>query len=210
MRKCPSALTVETVETFILHLLKRFSNFQATDEQAVLKDLQEALRRADARIGEEAAHHPEFAGMGTTLTMALVSGRTLFVIHAGDSRGYLFRAGRRRQLTFDHTVAAELARRGVIKPEEVRRHQWRHIVTNILGGGAAGVQVDVQKAALEPGDVLLLCTDGLTEMLPDDRIAAVLAAQHEPESACRHLVDKANEQGGRDNVTAIVICVEAI
>ena len=77
----------------MLHLLKRFSNLQATDEQAVLKDFQTALRQADARLFEEAAQHPEWAHMGTTLTMAFVSGRTLFVVHAGDSRCYLFRGG---------------------------------------------------------------------------------------------------------------------
>ncbi len=148
--------------------------------------------------------------MGTTLTMALVSGRMLFVVHAGDSRCYLFRAGRLRQLTTDHNWAAELARRGAIKAEEVRGHQWRHVVFNILGGGEAGVQVDMRKDDLEPGDVLLLCSDGLTDMLDDDRIAAILEAEGEPESACKRLVDEANEAGGRDNITAIVARLEAI
>ncbi len=205
-----SALTVETIENFLLHLLKRFSNLQATDEQAVLKDFQAALRQADARLVEEAAHHPEFAGMGTTLTMALVSGRMLFVVHAGDSRCYLLRGGRLRQLTADHNWAAELARRGAIKAEEVRGHQWRHVVFNILGGGEAGVQVDMRKDDLEPDDVLLLCSDGLTDMLDDDRIADVLAAKGEPESACKRLVDEANAAGGRDNITVIVARLEAI
>src|ERR1019366_4662344 len=97
----------------------RFSNLQATDEQAVLKEFQDALRQADARLLEEAAHNPEGAHMGTTLTMAFVSGRALFVIHAGDSRCYLFRAGQLLPLTLDHTIAAEMARPGIIKPEEV-------------------------------------------------------------------------------------------
>lgn len=205
-----SAHSVETIETFVLHLLKRFSNLQATDEQAVLKDFQMALRQADARLFEEAAHHPEWARMGTTLTMAFVSGRSLFVVHAGDSRCYLFRAGSLRPLTTDHTMAAEMARRGLIRQEEVRAHQWRHVVTNVLGGGAAGVQVDVQRADLEAGDVVLLCSDGLTDMLDDDRIAAVLTAEGEPESACKRLVDEANAAGGRDNITAIVARLEAV
>src|ERR1022692_1299893 len=96
-----SALTVETIEAFVLHLLKRFSNLEATDEQAVLKDFQAALSQADARLFDVAAHHSEWARMGTTLTMAFISGRTLFVVHAGDSRCYLFRAGTLRQLTAD-------------------------------------------------------------------------------------------------------------
>lgn len=142
--------------------------------------------------------------------MALVSGRTLFVIHAGDSRCYLARADKIRQLTVDHTWAAELARGGVITHEEVRSHPWRHIVNNILGGGEVGVRVDVQKADLAPGDILLLCSDGLTDMLTDGRIAAILAAEHDPKAACQRLVDEANEEGGRDNITCLVARLEAI
>jgi protein phosphatase len=199
-----SALSVATIEAFVLHLLKRFSNLQATDEAAVLGDFQEALRLADDRLAEESAHHPEFAGMGTTLTMAFVSGRKLFVFHAGDSRCYLYRGGRLRQLTDDHTLAADLARRGVIKPEEVARNRFRHVVTNVLGSHEAGLQVDVQKADLERGDVMLLCSDGLTDVLSDDRIAAVLSAAPDPRAACERLIAEANGVGGPDNITAVV------
>ncbi len=205
-----SALTVETIENFVLHMLKRFSNLQAADEEAVLKEFQAGLRQADARLLEEAAHHPEFAGMGTTLTLALVSGRMLFVVHAGDSRCYLFHAGRLRRLTADHNWAAELARQGFIKEGEVRGSHWRHVVFNILGGGEAGVRVDVRKEEPEPGDMVLLCSDGLTDMLDDDRIAAILSAEGEPESACRRLVDEANAAGGRDNITVVVARLEAM
>ena len=199
-----SALTVRTVEAFVLHLLHRFSNIEQDDEQGVIADLQEALRHADARIFEETAHHPQLTGMGTTLTLALVSGWKLFVMHAGDSRCYLYRGGQLRRLTEDHTLVGELARRGVLSPEEVRHHRLRHVVTNVLGGGEEGVRVDVHRAELEANDVLLLCSDGLTEMIDDDRIAAVLAAEGEPQRACERLVAEANEAGGRDNVTVIV------
>jgi serine/threonine protein phosphatase PrpC len=205
-----SALTVATIEAFVLHVLKRFSNLRATDGQAILKDFQAALQQADARIFEETAHHPEWAGMGTTLTLAFVSGWKLFVVHAGDSRCYLFRGGQLRRLTADHTVAGELARRGVIRPEDVSHHQFRHVVTNALGGGTAGVQTDVLNVELETGDAVLLCSDGLTDMLPDERIAAVLAADAEPRAACTRLVAEANEQGGRDNITTIVARFEAV
>jgi protein phosphatase len=204
-----SALSVTTVEAFVLHLLHRFSNLEAADEQGVLADLRQAVQRADARLFEEVALHPEFAGMGTTLTLALASGRRLFVLHAGDSRCYLFRGGQLRQLTEDHTFVAELARRGVISPEDARRHRLRHVVTNVLGGGEAGVQVEVQKVELEPGDAVLLCSDGLTEMLDDARIAAVLTEGAGPQAACERLVAEANEAGGRDNVTAVIACFES-
>jgi len=199
-----SALSVEAVEAFVLDLLRRFSNLQPTDENGVVSDLRQAMLQADARIVEEAGHHPEFTGMGTTLTMAFTSGRRLFVIHAGDSRCYLMHDGELRQVTEDHTVAAELARRGVIRPEEVRRHQWRHVVTNVLGGEGGGVAVEVHRADVGPGDTVLLCTDGLTDMVDDGQIAAVLAGKAEPAAACRRLVDLANAAGGDDNVTAIV------
>jgi protein phosphatase len=199
-----SALTVEAVEAFALHLLRKFSDLQAADEPAVLADFREALRRADARLFAEVAHHPELKGMGTTLTLAFASGQTLFLFHAGDSRAYVFCEGVITRLTADHTVAAELARQGVLRPEEVPRSPYRHVVTNVLGGGEAGVQVEVHKVALQAGDVLLLCSDGLTDMLGDDRLLEVLAAEAGPEAACRRLVAEANEAGGRDNITAVV------
>jgi protein phosphatase len=205
-----SALTVATIESFVLHVLRRFSNLQATDEQTVLKDLQAAIREADARIAEEAAHHQELAGMGTTVTLALASGWRLFVIHAGDSRCYLFRRGQLRQLTHDHTLAADMARQGIIKAEQVGHHQWRHVVTNVLGGDTGGVQVDVQKVDLEAEGVVLLCSDGLTDMLADERMAAILAAEREPKAACERLVTEANGAGGQDNITAIVARFDAV
>ena len=199
-----SALTVETVEGFVVELLRRFSNLKADDESGVLADLREAVRQADARIVEESEHHPELAGMGTTLTLAFASGRRLFVFHAGDSRCYLCRGGRLARMTEDHTVTADLVRRGAITPDEARRHPSRHIVTNILGGGQSGVHVDVRRVDLDAGDAVLICSDGLTDMLDDARIADVLAAESEPEAACVRLIAEANEAGGRDNITAVV------
>jgi protein phosphatase len=204
-----SALTVETVEAFVMELLRRFSNLQASDEHGVISDLRQAVYQADARIVEEVASHPELAGMGTTLVMAFTSGSRLFVIHAGDSRGYLFRGGEIHRLTEDHTVVAEMVGRGEISAEQARHHPHRHVVTNVLGGGHAGVHVAVQRVSVEPGDMLLLCSDGLTDMLDDHRIAEILAAEAEPEAACRQLVAQANEAGGQDNITAVVARFEA-
>jgi PPM family protein phosphatase len=199
-----SALTVETVELFVVDLLRRFSNLRTADEKGVIQDLREAVQQADARIAEEAREHRELKGMGTTLTMAFVSGRRLFILHAGDSRCYLFRGGKLERLTEDHTLVAALLSHGTISSEQARDHPYRHVVTNVLGGDEAGVRVDVQRASLEPGDVLLLCSDGLTDMLDDKRISAILAEEPEPEAACRRLVGEANESGGKDNITAVV------
>jgi protein phosphatase len=199
-----SSLSVTSIEGFVLDLLRRFTNLQATDEAMVLSDFQMALQQTEARIFEEATHHPEYAGMGTTLTLALVSGWLLFVIHAGDSRCYLLRAGKLQQLTEDHTWVGEMTRLGKIKPEAARTHDFRHVITNCLGGDESGVRVEVQKMVLQPGDTILLCSDGLTNMVDDERIAKILASYPEPRLACEQLVTEAKDRGGRDNITVIV------
>lgn len=199
-----SALSVVTIEAFVLHVLQRFSNLRASDEDGVVADFETALRLADARILQEAADHPELAGMGTVLTLALVTGWKMFVLHAGDSRCYLYHKGALQQLTNDHTVTRELVDRGLIKPAEVRHHQFRHVVTNGLGGGRGGVKVEVHRLDLEAGDVVLLSSDGLTDMLEDNAVAAILGAEGDSQSACERLVAEANRLGGRDNITVIV------
>lgn len=162
------------------------------------------LRQADARIFEEAARHPDMLGMGTTLTLAFAVDWKMLIAHAGDSRCYLLSGGELRQLTQDHTVAAELVRQGVLSPEKASRHPARHLVTNVLGGHEPGVLVEMHKLDLEAGDVLLLCSDGLTGMVPDDRLAAILQEEREPRRACERLVAEANRLGGKDNITVLI------
>jgi PPM family protein phosphatase len=203
-----SALSAITIEAFLLNTLKRFFSLKAPEEQNVMREFQDALRQADARIFEEAAQHPELIGMGTTLTMAFAVDWKLFVAHAGDSRCYLFSRGKLQQETQDHTVVAEMVRLGTLSPEGASRHPSRHVVTNVLGGHEPGVRVEMHKLDLEPEDVVVLCSDGLTRMLPDARIAALLQEEQEPRRACERLVAEANERGGTDNITAIVACFE--
>jgi PPM family protein phosphatase len=206
-----SALGVVTVEGFLLNTLKRFFHMQVTEEQHVMKEFQGALLQADARIFEEAAQHPEMIGMGTTLTMAFAVDWRLLVAHAGDSRCYLLSGGELHQLTHDHTVVAEMVRQGTLSPEGVAQHPYRHVVTNVLGGHETGVHVEMHKLDLEVGDVLLLCSDGLTEMVPDDRIATILQEEQEhAQRACERLVAEANEQGGKDNITVLVARFEEL
>jgi protein phosphatase len=199
-----SRLGTNAVEGFLLNSFRRFTAAPSADGQPVLRELQAALREADARLFEEVGRHPEWWGMGTTLTVAVVAGRRLFVAHAGDSRCYLHSAGVLRQLTTDHTVAAEMVRTGLLTPAQQDQHPWRHVLTNLVGGSDPGVRAEVHLFDLHPGDALLLCTDGLTDMVPDDVIAAVLSEAACPEQVCRRLIDEANGNGGRDNVTAVV------
>lgn len=200
-----SSLSAAAVEEFLLNTFRRFTSSPSGDEQAALAELQSALRQADARLFDEAGRHPEWRGMGTTLTMAVVAGSRLFVAHAGDSRCYLHSAGQLRQLTADHTMAAEMARSGLIDRSQQDHHPWRHVVTNLLGGSSPGVTAEVHALNVVAGDVLLLCTDGLSDMVPDQDISAVLSTDLEPEAACRRLVAAANDHGGEDNVTAVVV-----
>jgi protein phosphatase len=198
-----SALAVETIEQFMLNTFKWFFRLRG-EEASILDEFQTALHEADSRVIHEARREPDLHGMGTTLTLAYVQGSDLFVAHAGDSRCYLYRGGELRQLTRDHTLVAEMVRRGTMSPRSAAQHSWRHIILNVVGGPEEGVEAEVLKVGLEPNDVVLLCSDGLTEMLSDERIAAVLAPEEEPRLACERLIVAANEQGGRDNITAIV------
>jgi protein phosphatase len=199
-----SAVAVEAVEEFLLNALKRFSNLQVSEAQVTLGELKGALLHAEDRLVSEARKHPEWPGMGTTLTLALAVNWMLFVAHAGDGRCYLLSQGRLQQVTLDHRLGAELVRQGAVSPGCEARHPYRHVVTNCLGGGEPGVQVELHRLDLRPDDVLLLCTDGLTEMVPDDRIAGILREGHDPRRACERLVAEANRQGGKDNITVIV------
>jgi protein phosphatase len=203
-----SALAVQSIEDFVLNSLKWFFHLKGSEEQNLLKEFQTALRQADARLFEEAYYHPEQAGMGTTLTIVYSVDADLFIAHVGDSRCYLFRSGELHQLTRDHTLVAEMVREGLLAPEEASRHRLRHMITNVVGGFDPGVNVEVHKAHLEPGDTLLLCSDGLTEMVPSGRIANILAEEMEPHAACERLVAEANARGGKDNITVILASFE--
>jgi serine/threonine protein phosphatase PrpC len=172
--------------------------------EGVLKELHQALRTTDRWVEQEAGRQPQFHGMGTTLTVAYVSDRTLFIAHAGDSRCYLQRQGRLERLTRDHTLVAELVTSGSLTPEQAAHHEMRNIVLNSVGGGNSAVQPEVHQHALQSGDLLLLCTDGLTGMVSDEEISGVLANAGSTEVACRALVDRANERGGTDNITVVI------
>jgi protein phosphatase len=202
-----SAVALGAIEEFLLTSLRWLFALNGPLEGGKIDALEEfkaALRRADARVCETASRRPELEGMGTTLTMAYGHGTELFVAHVGDSRCYLLRGGTLHQLTRDHTWVQELVDDGILAAESVPHHDLRHVITNAVGGPRPGVQVEVHEVDLEAGDVVLLCTDGLTEMVSDADIAAVLRDEREPRAACERLVWLANAHGGRDNVTAVV------
>lgn len=177
------------------------------DDQSAEKILDRVTTRyrsLDSLLDERASVDPDLKGMGTTMTLAYSLGYDLFLAHAGDSRAYLCRDGSLRQLTRDHTRVQELVDAGVMTREEAATHRLRNVLTNVLGGGVPLTDVDVHRAQLVPGDCVLLCSDGLYDVVKDDEIASVLTATGTAAAACRALVDLALERGAPDNVTAVV------
>jgi protein phosphatase len=168
------------------------------------------LVEANRRIWEHSLQDPATAGMGTTVTAALfdpVAG-TLGIAHVGDSRAYRFRAGALEQLTTDHSLVAELVESGVLSPEEAERHPQRSAITRALGTEAT-VEVDAFTVAAEPGDVFLICSDGLSNMVSDEEIASVLASGAGLAETGEALVSAANAHGGEDNITVVLFEVVA-
>jgi serine/threonine protein phosphatase PrpC len=199
-----SGLAVAVIEQFTVNTFKWFLQSDETGPDSAASEFASAITQADAAIIEEGETNPELQGMGTTLTLAYAVGAQLFVLHVGDSRAYLFRAGTLRQLTHDHTVVADMVRRGELRPEQASQHRLRHVITNVLGGRERGVRAETHVVDLEPQDGLLLCSDGLTEMVTTDDITRIMAEEGDPERASRQLIDLANERGGHDNITVIV------
>jgi protein phosphatase len=172
--------------------------------EAYLRSVAESANR---RIHDLAGEDSSRSGMGTTLTAAFVSDEEISLAHVGDSRAYLFRDGELRRLTSDHSLVEELRRQGRLTEEEAVEHPQRSIITRALGPEAT-VEVDTMTYPARPGDVFLLCSDGLTTMLPDASIADVLRAKPDLRQAVRELIRGANEEGGRDNITAVAFRIE--
>jgi protein phosphatase len=164
----------------------------------------ELLQQIGAEIIERGRQDAALRGMGTTLTAARSYGRDLLIVHIGDSRAYLYRGRRLLRLTKDHTFVQLLVDRGQLTPEEAARSKSRHILTNVLGGSTERVEVDVDLLHLENGDRVLLCSDGLTDLVNDETISRTLGETRTSVDACARLVQQALDNGGHDNVTAVV------
>lgn len=167
-----------------------------------------ALNEGNRKICDSVRERPEWRGMGTTIVALILAGDTAVVGHVGDSRAYLLREGKLRQLTSDHSWVNEQVKLGLLTPDQAHRHPMRNIVTRALGNQKS-VEVDVIDETVRPGDVFALCSDGLNGMLSDEEIRETLAAHpNVPQDACRALVDRANACGGEDNITVIVMARE--
>lgn len=206
-----SAIAIETMSHFFLSTLKWVFALGGPDAlgDGMLEQLDAVLRWADCRVREEAAGNPALREMGSTLTVAYRYGSFLHIGHVGDSRCYILREGELHRLTHDHTVVGEMVRQGLLTPEEAAHHAARHILTGALGGITPEVSPQVRRVRIRAGDVLVMCTDGLTEMVKEKEIKAMVQRSPTPREACENLVQHANVLGGRDNVTVVVAHFDA-
>ena len=173
------------------------------DDEAAAAQLVDAAAEANSRIYAAASEDSARSGMGTTLTALLLRADHALLVHIGDSRAYLLRGDELTQLTQDHSLVAEMVREGRLAPDEARLHPYRSVLSRALGT-EPDVEVDEFRVDLQTGDVLLLCSDGLSGPVPPDKLRKGLAAG-DPEKAARRLVDEALRHGGPDNITAVVL-----
>ena len=171
--------------------------------------LQDAIVHANQRVFQASQSKQELNGMGTTMVAACVEGTRLLVGNVGDSRAYLLRGSGCAQITQDHSFVAEQVRLGSMNPEEADSSPYQSLITRAVGS-AAEVEPDIFTSVLEPGDILLLTTDGLTRYLDADAIAGILMASANLADACRRLIDAAKSRGGADNVTCLLVRFEGL
>jgi serine/threonine protein phosphatase PrpC len=168
--------------------------------------LASAIRLANRKVFETASANPEQKGMGATIVAAWVDAQRLSIAHVGDSRAYLLRAGSMDQLTADHSLVAEKVRVGILTPQEADASEMQSVLTRAVGTNDS-VNVDTDEQALLVGDFVLLCSDGLTRMVTDPEIASTLLTSSSAQESADRLVELANENGGVDNVSVIVLRV---
>lgn len=172
------------------------------------KDIQDLLRNAilyaNDKVYKTSIKKSNCLGMGTTLSMVLAKGSSAYIGHVGDSRIYLIRDNEISRLTEDHSLVAELIKRGTIKPEEANNHPQKNVITRALGTEYS-IESDVSRWDMKRGDLILICTDGLSNVVYEKDMVCVLEGTSDLNEACELLIEKAKEKGGFDNITAIVI-----
>ncbi len=180
--------------------------FKVDEEHArtIEQRIRDRIRQIGTMLVDRGRRDPALRGMGTTLTAVRSLGRDLMITHVGDSRAYLLRTGKLHRLTRDHTYVQVLIDAGQLAPADVAIFGHPNVLTNALGGSSEEVQVDTDRLLLEHGDRVLLCSDGLTDMVDDTTIASIMREAPGSSDACERLLQQALDRGGRDNVTVIV------
>ncbi len=207
-----SRMTLETLSEVLHNEFARDKDAPASrispDTDQYLSALRDAVALANTAILQAAAKNSGLAGMGTTVTVVFLRSRTAVLAHVGDSRAYLLRDGTLKQLTKDHSFVAEQIRAGLISPEQALMSPYRHVITRSVGIHP-DIHADLGTFEVRQGDTILLCTDGLTEMVRDDDIARILGSETPP-AAAENLIQRANDNGGVDNITVVVVRIEDV
>lgn len=193
-----SALAVEVVSKSFLKQKGYFG-----EEQNVVKIITDVMKEANSKVLQKSKEEVLNKGMGTTLIMAVVSKEKLCIGHVGDSRAYLFRNKKLERITTDHSYIEELIKNGTLTKKEARNHPKKNVITRALGSEEE-VDIDIYSRDIKQGDVFMVCTDGLTNMLTDKEIVNILIEFDDPQEACDKFIYMANEKGGRDNTTVVV------
>jgi PPM family protein phosphatase len=199
-----SRMALSAIVSIVLDIPDWIFKLDAEHARTIEQRTRARIREVGAMLVDEGQRDPALSGMGTTLTAARSLGRDLQISHVGDSRAYLFRAGRLHRLTRDHTYAQLLVDLGRLPSTDHADPRQRHVLTNALGGADREAKVDIDLMKLEDGDRVMLCSDGLTDMVDDQAIAGIIADASASQPACEALMKRALDNGGRDNVTVIV------
>jgi protein phosphatase len=199
-----SRLAIRTLINLVLHTPDWIMRLGDAEAREVLHRMIDRYRLVDEVLRSRAESDATLAGMGTTMTLAASIGHDLILAHIGDSRAYLLRDDELHQLTRDHTLVQGLVDLGVIRWDQAAAHNLKHVLTRVLGASADQMGADAERVFLADEDQVLLCTDGLSDMVSPATITAILKESKSSEAACRSLVEKALENGGRDNVTIVV------
>jgi PPM family protein phosphatase len=199
-----STLAIHYFVSAILNKLNWYEKIEPVNEETFLETLRNTLFGAHRQLQAYATTNKELKDMGTTLTFAYVAWPKLFVVHAGDTRCYLYRDNELRLLTRDHTVAHQMMLNGQLNPQDQERSPWSNVLMNALGAGAPEVFADIYKQELKHADRLLLCSDGLNKHASDSVIAKVLAKNASPRESVEELIQIALNDGGSDNITVVV------
>ncbi len=199
-----SGVAIDAMVSYVLNTMRWFFQLDDDCEDDLLDSLKESLEHCQARLREEAEAIPDRQGMGTTMTLVYLIWPRLYVVHVGDSRCYLFRGGRLEQLTRDHTIAEKFIEEGAMNRDDAEATRWRNVLWNVIGGGSNELCPEVSRINLEIGDVVLVCSDGLTMHVSDAEIADQLSKGASAEETCGEFVKTANAAGGGDNITVIV------
>lgn len=199
-----STVAVDTLITYTLNCMHWFHRLGEDPKNDFLDELKSALEQCHAEINAEAEVLTDREGMGTTVTAGYIVWPRLYVVHVGDSRCYLFRDKRLCRITTDHTVSQRLADEGILADEEIERSRFSHMLWNVVGGGSDDIMPEVNKVRLAAGDTLMFCSDGLTNHVGEDEIAAVLKDDQNAADTCQKLVGMAKTAGGSDNITVVI------